>query len=72
VTETTKPQFAAVEVQLVGLDGNIFGIIGRVQRELRRSGLASKDEINDFAQEVMSTGSYAEALHVVGEWVTVT
>lgn len=59
-----------VEVQLTGLDGNIFFIMGRVQRELRRAG-ATQEEISQFQSEVTDTDSYHAALGVVMQWVEV-
>lgn len=48
---TIKP-----EVELVGIDGNAFSIIGTVQRALRSAG-NGKDVIDAFTEEAMS-GDY--------------
>jgi len=55
-------------VQISGEDGNIFFIVGRCQRALRRAGYG-QDEIERFAKEVTATRSYDEALRVVMDWV---
>ena len=51
-------------VRLVGEDGNIYAIIGRVSSALRRAGY-SHLEINKFREEVMSSHDYDEALRTV-------
>lgn len=62
MTETKKPQ-----LKLVGEDGNIFSIIGRGVRELRRAGY-SDEEVKQFTDEVQSSESYHHALAVVMKW----
>ena len=44
------------EVELVGIDGNAFSIIGTVQRELRRAGNSS--EVLDAFMEEATSGDY--------------
>lgn len=68
---TFTPHFPNVHVQLTGHDGNVFAIIGRVRDALRNGG-ASQEQVDDFTTEVMSAGSYQQALATVGRWVTVT
>ena len=58
-----------VVVRLAGQDGNVFNLIGLVSKALRRAGLAA--EVNTFQSEVMSSGSYDEALQCMMKWVTV-
>lgn len=60
-------KFPDVHVQLVGLDGNAFSIMGRVGTALRKAGVTS-DEINDYTTEAMS-GDYGNLLRVTMEWV---
>jgi len=55
-------------VQLVGLDGNAFSIIGRVSRVLREAGM--KDKVKEFQQEAMS-GDYDHVLQTVMEYCEV-
>ena len=64
--ETKYPE---IEVTLVGTDGNVFSILGKVQRELRRAGL-SKEEIGNYVDEATS-GDYDNALMVTCQWVSV-
>lgn len=56
-------------VQLVGEDGNIFSILGRCRREMRRVG--QLDQFNEMSDKVQSCKSYDEALQVIMEYVEV-
>lgn len=55
-------------VQLSGEDGNIFFIVGRVRRALKKAGL---DTAEEMSTKVMAAGSYDEALQVVMQYVEV-
>jgi hypothetical protein len=59
----------AVEVELVGHDGNAFAIMGRVQRALKDAG-ASKEELDQYLNESMS-GDYDHLLRTAMKWVIV-
>ncbi|UXR28784.1 hypothetical protein [Bacillus phage Nachito] len=59
-----------IEVQLFGEDGNVFNLMGIVSKAMRRNGI-SKDEIEQFQNEVTSSNSYDEALQVMMRWVDV-
>lgn len=59
-----------VNVRLVGEDGNIFAIVGRVSRALRRAGVGA-EEIRAFQGQITASDSYNEALQVVMAWVHV-
>ena len=56
-------------VQLIGTDGNIFCVIGKVREALRRNGRA--DLIKEFTDYITSSSSYEEALCRVMEYVIV-
>lgn len=56
-------------VQLSGEDGNIFFIVARARRGLKRAGMAT--EADEMTTRVKATGSYTEALAVVAEYVEV-
>ena len=64
---TSDVKFPDVHVQLSGEDGNVFSIITRVRRALRRAG-ASEAQLEDFGNE-MQSGSYDDALRTVMRWV---
>jgi len=52
-------------VQLVGMDGNVFGLLAKCARALRRAGMAA--EADALTQKVMKCGSYDEALQAMME-----
>jgi hypothetical protein len=58
-----------VEVQLSGMDGNAFSIMGRVQDALRKAG-ATKEELDQYFAESTS-GDYDNLLRVACKWVEV-
>ena len=55
---------------LIGQDGNIFNLVGIASRTLKRNGLTS--EANEMASKVYKSGSYEEALGIIGEYVNIT
>ncbi len=61
--ETTKKP----AVQLSGEDGNIFSIVGRCRRALKRAGQG--DLANEMSEKVKAAGSYDEVLQIVMEYV---
>jgi len=58
-----------VTVKLVGEDGNVFNIIGKVSRELKKAGF--KDEAKEFQERAFKSKSYDEVLQLVFEYVEV-
>jgi len=62
--ETTKPA-----CKLIGEDGNVFSIIGRVKAALKRAGL--EDKAKEFSKRAMNAGSYNEVLNMTHEYVEV-
>lgn len=63
--ETEKPDCA-----LIGQDGNIFNLVGIAARTLRRSSMA--DQAKEMSDRVFASGSYSEALCIIGEYVNIT
>lgn len=55
--------------KLLGEDGNIFSILGRVSRTLKEHGKA--EQANEVSERVMASGSYDEALQIIMEYVEV-
>lgn len=55
---------------LIGQDGNIFNLVGLASRTLKRNVLTS--EANEMASKVYKSGSYEEALGIIGEYVNIT
>ena len=63
--ERTKPDCA-----LIGEDGNIFNLMGIASRTLRENGLG--DQAKEMSSRIMASGSYDEALCIIGEYVEIT
>ena len=51
----------------LGESGNIFWIMGQASRELKNFG--RNDEANEMIERVTHSGSYSEALQIIGEYV---
>ena len=62
--ETAKPK-----VKLVGENGNVFNVIGRVSKALKRAGL--KDKAEEFTKKAFNSGSYDEVLRLATEYCEV-
>ena len=58
------------ECPLIGQNGNIFNLMGIASRTLKRNGMA--DEAKEMCSRITSSGSYYEALNVIGEYVEIT
>jgi hypothetical protein len=56
-------------VKLIGEDGNVFAIIGRVSGGLKRAGMVK--EAAEFVKRAMSSASYDEVLCLCDEYVTI-
>ena len=61
----TKP-----DCPLIGTDGNIFNLVGIASRTLKRNGLS--EEATEMTSKVFKSGSYEEALGIIGEYVNIT
>ena len=55
------------KMELVGQDGNIFGILGRASRLLKRAG--QSEQADEMFSRVTSCGDYYEALNIISEYV---
>lgn len=55
------------EMEPLGMDGNIFAIMGRASRELMNAGMA--DDAREMLGRVQECGSYDEALNMVSRYV---
>ena len=64
MTEIVKPP-----CQLTGEDGNVFSIIGRVSKALRRSG--QPERATEFTDAAMACASYDEVLQLCFKYVEV-
>lgn len=52
---------------MIGTDGNVFSIIGRVKRALERDG--QPDRAREFVKRAFESGSYDEVLALCLEFV---
>ncbi len=64
------PKYPHVVVQLVGEDGNAFGIMGRVNAALRRGGVP-KEEADAVRDSMLRADNYDHLLQIVMATVTV-
>lgn len=55
---------------LIGENGNIYNLVGIASRTLKRNGLS--DEASEMTENVFGSGSYEEALGIIGEYVNIT
>ena len=55
---------------LIGENGNIYNLVGIASRTLKRNGLS--DEASEMTEMVFGSGSYEEALGIIGEYVNIT
>lgn len=62
-------KFPDVEVQLVGLDGNAFSVLGAVSKALKRAG--HREAADEFMTEATS-GDYDHLLATAMDFVEVT
>ncbi|MBQ3194992.1 MAG: hypothetical protein IJB65_00850 [Clostridia bacterium] len=55
---------------LIGENGNIFNLMGIASRTLRENDMA--DEAKEMCDRIRESGSYDEALCIIGEYVNIT
>ena len=61
---------AKPDCPLIGENGNIFNLVGIAARTLERNGLS--EEASEMSTKVFGSGSYEEALGIIGEYVNIT
>lgn len=66
----SAPKYPEIVVQLIGEDGNAFGVLGLVTRALREAGVP-KEERDAFMREATG-GDYDGLLGTCMKWVDVT
>ena len=55
--------------KLVGIEGNVFNVIGVISKCLKRAGQA--DKANEFVEKAFSSGAYDEVLRLAFDYVEV-
>ena len=65
-----EPAMKKPDCPLIGQDGNIFNLLGIASRTLKEHDMA--DEASEMRNRVMGSGSYDEALSIIGEYVHIT
>lgn len=64
-----EPAIQRPNCPLIGEDGNIFNLVGIASRTLKEAG--QPDQAQEMAQRVFASGSYEEALGILGEYVNI-
>jgi hypothetical protein len=57
------------ECGLIGEDGNVFNLIGKASKALKRAGL--EDQAKEMSERIYRCDSYDEALRIITEYVDV-
>lgn len=68
--EQNKAEKVKPDCELIGQDGNIFNLMGIASHTLKQNGMA--DEAKEMCSRVTSSGSYCEALNIIGDYVNIT
>lgn len=55
---------------LIGADGNIFNLMGIAERTLKQHGM--QEQAKEMTERIQKSGSYSEALNIIGEYVNIT
>ena len=64
-----EPKYPAIEVKLLGTEGNAFAVLARVSKALKEAGV-SKEQRDAFYAEATS-GDYDHLLATCMRWVEV-
>ncbi len=65
IKEVPVPQ--KPKMQLDGMDGNIYAVLGRASMLLNEAGM--RDQIDEMFQRCAASGDYYKALHIISEYV---
>ena len=69
IEENTEPVREKPKCALIGEDGNIFNLMGIASRTLKDNG--QREEAKEMCDRITSSGSYHEALGIIGEYVDI-
>ena len=68
--QKAEPQKVKPNCPLIGEDGNIFNLMGIAAKTLTRHGM--REEVSEMRRRITESGSYDEALGIIGEYVNIT
>ncbi len=68
--QAEQKEKAKPDCPLINQDGNIFNLMGIASRTLKQNGM--KDEAHEMCDRITKSGSYSEALGIIGEYVNIT
>jgi hypothetical protein len=68
--ESPQQEKQKPDAPLIGADGNIFNLMGIAGRALKENGM--KEQYAEMRDRITSSGSYDEALGIIGEYVNIT
>lgn len=66
----STPEKVKPDCPLIGRDSNVFSLIGLASQTLKRNGM--NEDAEKMTERVMDSGSYDEALRIIGEYVNIT
>lgn len=66
---TLKQPKTNVVVELIGEDGNIFNLAGKVSKALKRNGY--REYAKELQHELFKQESYGDALNLINDYVEV-
>lgn len=69
-TVTQQEQVQKPNAPLIGANGNIFNLMGVASRALQEAGM--REQADEMCRKVTDSGTYEEALAIIGEYVNVT
>jgi len=70
VLEQEEPAAKKPECKLTGTDGNVYSIIGNVQKALRKAGLGTR--ATEYGRKALQQGSYDEVITLAHDYVQVS
>lgn len=70
VSRTEQTQKQKPDAPLIGANGNIFNLMGIASRTLKAAGIGK--QADEMFERASASGSYEEALNIIGEYVNFT
>ena len=65
ISQTDKP-----DCPLIGADSNIYNLMGIASKTLKKHGM--QEQAKEMIERIQQSGSYGEALNIIGEYVNIT